>query len=84
MSRTPVLTKTLREQVRAVADVLEPEGWAYQVVSAGGGHFQVKVHGPRGGTWHVTLASSPRTDNAPHHVAQEARRLVRRIKSESV
>jgi hypothetical protein len=81
MSTHMRLTRAMRDQIDAIREVLRP--WGLQSdLAYDGPHLAVKVHGPRGGVWRLTIASTPRdAANAVGVARQNAKRLVREINS---
>lgn len=79
MSSVIVLTKAQQRQVDAIAAELKPWGLGWDVAKEGK-HAQVKVRGPKGGVWKVTVAGTPRDeDHAVAFARQNARRVIRDI-----
>ena len=79
MSKAMTLTKAQQRQVDAIAEVLKPWGLTW-VIGKDGPHFHVRIAGPKGGTWKVTIAGTPRDpDHAVAFARQNARRALRDI-----
>lgn len=74
MTKPLHLTKAMQRQVDAVAAVFAPWGLAW-TVEAGGKHAKMKVVGPKGGVWSVTIACTPRNED---HAVNTARQLAQR------
>lgn len=79
MSRALSITKAQQVQIDAAAEVFRPWGLGYSL-EMGGKHLIMKVAGPRGGTWKLTIACTPRNaDNAADLTRQKAKRLINDI-----
>lgn len=79
MSSRLAITKTQQDQIDAVAEVLQPWGLTW-TAEMGGKHLMVRVKGPKGGEWKITIACTPRSNGFAIDLArQKARRVVHDI-----
>lgn len=73
------LTRWARLQVEAAREVFAPWGLTSEL-QQDGGHMYLKVTGPRGGSWRLVIAGTPRDgDHAVQHARQNAKKLLREI-----
>lgn len=81
MSRAIALTKDEARQIDAIVDVLRPWGLPWELAK-GGKHLALRITGPDGGRYRLTVASTPRdADQSVHFARQNARKLVRLMNS---
>lgn len=81
MSRAIALTKAEQRQIDVIVEELRPWGLNYEVAK-GGKHLAVKIIGPDGGHYRLTVASTPRdADQCVHFARQNARKLLRAMNS---
>jgi hypothetical protein len=79
MSRVVSITKAQQMQIDAAAEVLRPWGLEW-TVEMGGKHLSMRIAGPKGGSWRLPIACTPRcAEYAVDVTRQKARRLVNDI-----
>lgn len=79
MSKALSITKAQQRQIDAAAEMFRPWGLGWSV-EQGGKHLIMKVAGPRGGTWRLVIACTPRDpDHAVAFARQGAKRIINAI-----